>query len=117
MSELTVFEKIEAQQRGKENTAPWMVGEQLKDICRADAKCAELVAQDIENADMSLVACEKKFKAYADEHKAGNFACVPPDVAEDIIRKFYGLPERGAVPQPAIVPDSASVSLNMADFF
>ena len=38
---MTVFEMIDAQQKGKENTAPWMVGEQLKDICRADPGCAE----------------------------------------------------------------------------
>ena len=30
---MTVFEKIEAQQKGLEDTAIWMVGEQLKDIC------------------------------------------------------------------------------------
>lgn len=29
---MDVFEKIEALQKGIENTAPWMVGEQLKEL-------------------------------------------------------------------------------------
>ena len=33
---MTVFEKIEAQQKGKEGTPAWMVGEQLKEICAGD---------------------------------------------------------------------------------
>ena len=90
---MTVFEKIEAQQKGKENTPAWMVGEQLKDICRCDPHCAELVEQDPENASMSIVEAEKKIKAYADKQKrTGNCVCIPPNVAEKIIREFYGLP-------------------------
>lgn len=93
---MTVFEKIEAQQRGKENTPAWMVGEQLKDICRSDPHCAEIVEQDLENASMSIAAAEKKIKAYADKQKrTGNCVCVPPNVAEKIIREFYCLPEAG----------------------
>ena len=110
---MTVFEMIEAQQKGKENTAPWMVGEQLKDICRADPGCAEIVAKDLEVAAMSIVECEKKIKAWADKQKrAGNCVCVPPNVAEKIVREFYGLPEaeqevqhpaRFATPEPAML--------------
>lgn len=95
---MTVFNKIEAQQKGRENTAVWMVGEQLKDICRSDPHCAEIVAQDLENKDMSIEKAEKKIKAWADSHRKGNCAVVPPNVAEGIIREFYGLPEQsGAV--------------------
>lgn len=96
---MTVFEKIEAQQKGKENTAVWLCGEQLKDICRSDPHCAEIVSQDLDVPEMSIAACEKKIKACADAHKPGPRApssCVLPNVAEDIIRKFYGLPEAGA---------------------
>lgn len=82
--------KITAQQ-GAESTPVWMVGEQLKDICRSEPHSAELVAQDLNVAEMSLVNCEKKIKAYADKHRKGNFACVVPAVAERIIREFYGL--------------------------
>lgn len=93
---MTVFEKIEAQQAGKENTGPWMVGEQLKDICRADSHCAEIVAQDLESSGMSLDACEKRIKAKADEIQKKTkqkCVCIPPNVAEHLIREFYGLPE------------------------
>ena len=90
---MNVFEKIEAQQKGKENTAPWMVGEQLKDICRREAKAAELVEKDLDVKEMSIEQCEKKIRAYADAHKKGGCAVVPPNVAEGIIRKFYGIPE------------------------
>lgn len=91
---MTVFEKIEELQKGKENTAPWMVGEQLKDICRREPRCETIVLEDLENPDMSLEKCEKKIKAWADEQKRnGNCVCVPPNVAEGIIRKFYGLGE------------------------
>ncbi len=102
---MDVFEMIEAQQKGKENTAPWMVGEQLKDICRREPECAGIVAEDLKNKDMGIDACEKKIKAWADGHKKGNCAVVPPNVAEGIIREFYGLP--GAIPQsPPVGGDS-----------
>lgn len=94
---MDVFEMIEAQQKGKENTAPWMVGEQLKDICRADPSAAVIVAEDLQNPDMSLEKCERQIKAWADKQtKKGNCVCVPPNVAEELIRKFYGLTEVGA---------------------
>ena len=89
---MNVFEKIEAQQKGKENTAPWMVGEQLKDICRREPRAAELVDKDLDVKEMSIAECEKKIKAWADAHKKGSCAVVPPNVADEIIRKFYGIP-------------------------
>lgn len=89
---MTVFEKIEALQAGKENTAPWMVGEQLKDICRRQPQYESIILEDLENPDMSFEKCEKQIKAWADQHKEGrSCVCVPPNVAEEIIRKFYGL--------------------------
>lgn len=90
---MSAFDKIAAQQKGKENTAPWMVGEQLKDICSKEPLAAELVDKDLDVKEMSLEECEKKIKAYADKHKQGSCAVVPPNVAEGIIRKFYGIPE------------------------
>jgi len=86
----TALIKIAAQQ-GEEDTPVWMVGEQLKDICRSEPQSAELVAQDLDVSEMSLAECEKKIKAYADKHRKGNYACVVPSVAENIIREFYGL--------------------------
>lgn len=95
---MTVFEKIEAQQKGKENTDIWMVGEQLKDICRADPACAAIVSEDLENKTMSIAAVAKKIKDHADDlnrKMKSNRICVPPNVAEGIIREFYGLPVAG----------------------
>lgn len=92
---MTVFEKIEAQQKGCENTPAWMVGEQLKDICAADPECATLVAEDLESQDMSIQKAEAAIKTHADKlHKEqkGKCVCIPPNVAEQIIREFYGLP-------------------------
>ena len=91
---MTVFEKIEAQQKGHEDTPVWMVGEQLKEIC-TDPDCAAILAEDLENEAMSLQNAERKLKEYADDlHKKqkGNSVCIPPNMAERIIREFYGLP-------------------------
>lgn len=110
----TALEKITAQQP-KERTAVWMVGEQLKDMLRAEPHMAEIVAQDLDIKEMSLADCEKKIKKYADEHKTGNFACVIPSEAEQIIREFYGLPEKGAEPAPVF--STAGNVLRLEDFF
>ena len=69
----TVIKQIEEQQVGKENTAPYYVGEQLKDIIRNNPQAAEIVGQDLKVKEMSIVECEKKIKAYADKHKKNNF--------------------------------------------
>ena len=104
---MTVFEKITALQKGKENTAPWMVGEQLKDICRREPRCEQIVLEDLSNPDMSLEKCEKKIKEWADSQKNGkSCVCVPPNVAERIIREFYGL---GDAPQQAEQPEQQHV--------
>ena len=100
---MNVFEKIEAQQKGKEETAPWMVGEQLKDILRGQPELQELVDKDIDNKGMGLEDCEKKLKAYADKHHKGSSFCVIPTVAEKIIREFYGLPGQTAAPALRLV--------------
>ncbi len=108
---MSVIEKIEVQQQGIEDSAPWTVGEHLKDICRSDPHCAEIVAQDLENPSMSIVECEKKIKAYADsQHRSGNFVGVPPHVAERIIREFYGLPAAGEQPKLTLMPANGTGS-------
>lgn len=104
--------KITAQQP-EERTPVWMVGEQLKDMLRAEPHLAEIVNQDLEVKEMSLGECEKKIKAFADKHKSGGFSCVIPSEAERIIRDFYGLPERDAVPT---LPPTDNV-LHLEDFF
>ena len=87
------------EQQGDEFTNVWGVGEQLKDICRNDDTAAELVLRDLDNKEMTLAECEKKIRAFADEHKKGNCVCVPPQKAEEIIRTFYGLGEAKEEPE------------------
>lgn len=107
---------IEAQQQKETGrTAPWMVGEQLKDICRREPDCAALIAQDMENPGMHIQEAEKKIRAYADKHKTGSFACVTPAEAEDILREFYGLPKQGAA-KPVFTGPSAEAMVNLEDF-
>lgn len=98
-----VIEKICSQQKGIEDTAAYCVGEQLKDIVRATPGAAELVFKDLDVKEMSIVECEKKIRARADEkHKKnrGNFAFVSPKEADGIIRNFYGIPEAASMPEP-----------------
>lgn len=107
------MDKLRAQQsKVKERSAPWMVAEQLMDICRREPESAALIAQDLDNPEMGIVQAEQKIKAFADAHKTGNFSCVLPAEAEDILRKFYGLPKPGAEQRP-----QAAVSVDLADFF
>ncbi len=96
------LERIEAQQKKlkSQNNTYWL-GEQLKDICRAEPYAAELVAQDLVNPEMDIVHLEKKIKDYADAHREGGQACVPPQVADRIIREFYGIPVSGETAKPA----------------
>ena len=104
---MTVFEMIEAQQKGKEDTTVFMVGEQLKDICRADPACAAIMAEDLQQKEMRIDACEKKIKEYADKvkkEKKLQAVGISHKKAEEIIRQFYGLPGVTNEEEPAAVP-------------
>lgn len=112
---MSVFEKIEAQQKGHENTDVWMVGEQLKDMLRAEPSLQEIVDKDLDVEGMSLKKAAAKIKAWADKQpRKGNCVCVPPNVAEKIIREFYGLPE--AAEKVESVSAAPSEFLSLADF-
>lgn len=110
------IEKIEAQQKGKEDTPAWVAGEQLKGILRAEPALAEIVAVDLDSKGMGIADCEKKIKAWADSHRKGNFSYVPPERAESIIREFYGLPAKGE-PAPMCAPATSGKIIDLADFF
>lgn len=91
-----VIEIIERQQKGKENTPVFMVGEQLKEIALREPKSAELLEKDLETSGMGIADAEKELKKYANANKGkANCFCVSPIVAERILREFYGLAERG----------------------
>ena len=85
---------IEEQQKELSETSPaFFVGEQLKEIAERDPRSAELLVTDLAVPEMHIREAEKKIHTYADAHRNGkNYACVPPKVAEEILREFYGLP-------------------------
>ena len=111
-----LLEKITALQKGLEGTDAFVVGEQLKEICQ-DPACAELVEKDLEGKGMGLKECAAKIKEYADAHKdkSGRFAFVPPDVAEGIIRDFYGLPAKADKPGKKAERELGGI-INLEDF-
>lgn len=118
-----VFEKITAT-RGQKGTQKWMIGEQLMEILRREPDLIPLVEEDLET--LNLDGCEKAMKAKADEmHKTvkGNCVCITPDVAESVIRKYFGLPEAGedvqaAEPAPApATSDPVEAFLELEAFF
>lgn len=117
---MTVFEKIARQQEGCQGTPQFFVGEQLKEICYADKHCAEIVSQDLDSESMSLVKAAQKIKAYADEQnkkEKKGFVCVPPDVAEGIIREFYGLPAAAPEEKAPTVEEPAPTMPDLFSFF
>lgn len=150
---------IEAQQAALNPYDPaFMVGEQLKDMCRYVSGAAELIAQDIEREGMGLRDAEAKIRERADEIHAkgrgakgsiekkaahdktdeakekdakagrgekgkandgkdavkpsggavsgrrGDAVCISPREAEEILRKFYGIPEDARRDAPGVVP-------------
>lgn len=107
---MSIFERITALQQGLDGTDSWMVGEQLKDICRREPACQQILLEDLESPNMGLKSAAAKIAAYANSHRNGkSCVCVPPNVAEMILREFYGLP---VAPQVAEKPvNSFSISL------
>ncbi len=107
MIEKAIARITEQQQGISEESCVFGVGEQLKDICRESAELAELVYQDLENPEMSIAKAEAKIHAKADElHKKnkGRSACVTPQLADKILRDFYGLLPKGEAPVTASAP-------------
>lgn len=117
---MSAFEKITAQQQGKEHTPVWMVGQQLKDMLQDDPTLEEILDKDLDVKGMALADCAAKIKAFADEYHRkikGNCICIPPDIAEGIIREFYGLPGICEVQDPAPEPvREEEEALDFSDF-
>ena len=116
----TALDKIIAQQaKHEQGSAPWCVGEQLKDILRAQPEIAELVVHDLDQVGMSLADCEKKIAAFAQDRCQGSVGFCGPADADRIIRAFYGLPEAPAAsfPMPPAAPDAPKrKTIRLADF-
>lgn len=109
---------IESQQ-GSEDKSPhrWMLGEQIKDICRRDPAAAELVAQDLENPELSLAKLEQKFDEFAKKGEQRNgsqgSAIILPKQGERLIREFFGIPEPASQAPPA--PSAPGKVLSLFD--
>lgn len=105
----------------KARSAPWMVGEQLKDMVRREPGIGEVIAQDLTSGGMSLEKAEVRIKAFADKHKTGTFACVTPAEAEGILREYFGLPKAGEKPSVAEPSEprtgAGTEVIDLADFF
>lgn len=105
---------IDAQRKGKEDSPVWMVGQQLLDMAAESTQNCELLKHDLEIPEMDLVHAEQQIKAWSDKNKKGNCCCVSPMVADEILRKFYGLPARGEKPAEPTPP--ANSFINIGDF-
>ena len=121
------IEQISAQQEKlKKNSAPWYVGEQLKEILNNEPPAAEIVLQDLKTKGMGLEDCEKKIAAYASKNRTGSVGCCPPKEADRIIREFYGIPascyvvgiDLGAGPDLSVVvkAEQKHKKINLANF-
>lgn len=95
---------VRAQLKGHDGDTVEMAGEQLLDMARGNDHVCELLLNDLDVKDMTVEKAEKQIKAWADEvHKKnrGNCVGVSPKKAEEILRKFYGLPEAVKEEKPA----------------
>lgn len=97
MSAVAAIEK----QQPKERSAVWMVGEQLKDIVIHEPECALMILEDLQSENMSIKKAEEKIAERAAKNKVGRVGCVTPAEADEILRKFYGLPDRTQAAPPA----------------
>lgn len=118
---MTVYEKIgELQTKLDPDSCAYEIGEQLKDICRRDPACEQILLEDLQSPDMSLAAADKMLYDWGKKQAKGRGGCgISGRKAEELLRKFYGLPEGGAE-DPAAVPapdDSDSLVLDLADFW
>ena len=105
---------IREQQKGRETSPEFMIGEQLLDMARRSPLTAELLEQDLAVKEMALTAASAALKKYADDHhKGAKCFCITPVVAERILREFYHLPEEDAA-QPT--PNGSAPIVNLADF-
>ena len=87
---VTAIEK----QQPKKRSAVWMVGEQLKDIVIHEPDCALMILEDLQSENMSIKKAEEKIAERAAKNKVGRVGCVTQAEADEILRKFYGLPDR-----------------------
>lgn len=92
-----IVAELERQMKDVEKKSlAWAVGDMLRGLVAGGGIAAEVVAQDLENKEMSLKKCADKLTAYAREHQKAGCYWMPPEEAGRIIREFYGIPEEEA---------------------
>lgn len=118
---MNVYEKIgELQAKLDPDSCAYEIGEQLKDICRRDPACEQLLLEDLQNPDMGLAAADKMLYDWGRNHKVGNCCGISGRKAEELLREFYGLPAAGAevpVPAPVEKPEATSMVVDMSDLW
>ncbi len=90
------------------------VAHQLMDIVGHNEQAATIVLGDLKNG-LSVKGCEKEIKKWVDKNHKGNSGYCPPHIADDIIRKYFGLAKADAEPQQP-KPKAKSKTINLADF-
>lgn len=91
------------------------VAKQLMDIVGSNEERAAVVLEDFA-AGRTVKKCEQEIKKWVDGHHKGNSGYCPPDIADGIIRKYFGLPEAGEKPQQRPQPKRKNKTINLADF-
>ena len=89
---------------------------QTVDICRGNADLIAIVMEDLK-AGKTLSDLAGELKIQADiKHNAlsTGSVCITPMEADEVIRKFFGLPAAGEAPAPQMA--SAPGILNLEDF-
>ena len=88
-----LVEIITEQQKGHKNEDIFGIGEQLKDMAEGNAKITDLLINDLTTDGMKLQDAAKMFKKHADSIRGKkSVVCITPKVADELLRKFYGLP-------------------------
>ncbi len=112
-----LYDIIAAQQKGHENEPIFMIGEQLKDIARNEPQAAELLEHDLETPGMGLADAAKKLKEYSDKNRGkATCFCITPNVAEKILREFYGLPSMRTDKVATPVAPAKTSHIDLSDF-
>lgn len=91
------------------------VARQLMDIIGQDQQAAAIVLEDLKGG-LTVKGCEEEIKKWVDKHHKGNSGYCPPDIAEGIIRKYFGLAKADAEPAPAPQPKPKAKIINLEDF-
>lgn len=106
----------ELQAKLDEDSTAYMIGEQLKDICRQDPVCAPILLEDLQNPGMGLEAADKKLYDFGKSIAKGKRSVgISPKAAEKVLREFYGLPAASAAPAPT-EPAPESLMLDFSAF-